>query len=864
MFTKRNIIISQCRFLSGAVILLFLLAASDRNPFPDTPEDRIDRYNRFFPMEKVFLHTDKYIYKPGETVWFKAYITAITGERLPLYSNDLYIKLLDQQSGEIIFRRYPIVDNMVSGYLLLPRSTLEGKYYLTAYTSWMKNNDPGCIFSQELVIIKNNKRKILAEFRLLNAESCMSDSFAAILVVRNQIGKPVPGAEISYSIQEIDRNLKQGNSVTDPMGIAQIRDIIPVRKIGSACFIRFNISSNQGNGRTIFPLPVSSGDILISFITNHGYLLKGQQNRIDFKTVTPYGMPVCCEGEIINSYGKAMMPFKTAISGMGSVTFTPLDDVYKARIISPPGDSLFLLPPVRDSGIYIGYNGKAGGTMHFTAYVTPSGSSIRTTWIATVSHKRYWSSDTVCRQGTQVEIPLPGGAEGLVQVSVFNTESELLYDYLVADKDIHRPLYAVTDKRSYGKRERVIVTVSSSESKRDPGNMDLSLSVSLKIHSENAYNKNIEETMTWEDRFPTPPYHPGATDTAVYLQFGRPFPVDWDRINGQLNTEHERYYNRDGLTGIVYDKRKIPVGYAKVKAVNIANWKSYETQCNESGVFRVLFGSDIIDFNYMNINAFDASGKVTLWPSIDQEFSNAVNSRIQFSGQDIIRQQVADLCKYPFPDLVKTFQYQEKKKKSPVRETKKISSPRQYMDYSSVLEIIKDLKPLDIVNDQIFFKNIPFSYPGQPGSLILVDGMPQGTHISAINNLTPTDIVYINIITSPTEIRHYTNVSYQAVIEIITVRGIAQNRMLPGLSGLDLLELNQEFHAPEYGSEKQAKHDLRTTLYWNPNLVMPAGKDQISLSFFTSDVPGIYMIKIQGFDDTGKPVSAQAEFTVEE
>ena len=88
--------------------------------------------------------------------------------------------------------------------------------------------------------------------------------------------------------------------------------------------------------------------------------------------------------------------------------------------------------------------------------------------------------------------------------------------------------------------------------------------------------------------------------------------------------------------------------------------------------------------------------------------------------------------------------------------------------------------------------------------------------------------------------------------------------MLPGLSGLDILELNQQFQSPDYGNKGQPKHDLRTTLYWNPDLVLPAGKDQHAFFFYTSDIPGIYVIKIQGFDDTGRPVSAQAEFTVQE
>jgi hypothetical protein len=502
--------------------------------------------------------------------------------------------------------------------------------------------------------------------------------------------------------------------------------------------------------------------------------------------------------------------------------------------------------------------------MNFSVHVTGPGSVIKTTWIASVSQKKYWSSEVDLAPDTLTEIPLPENTGGLIQISVFDAKSELLYETVVREKGLKKPLKVATDKKVYSKRERVMVALTFPERNAAEGNYDLSLSVSQKIHAENPYNKNIDEYLTWENRFPTMPYRTGSVDTAIYLQTDKPFPVNWTVIDRHLDADQERYYNRDGLTGIVYDKRKAPVGYAKVKAVNIANWKSYETQCDGSGVFRVLFGSDIIDFNYLNINAFDASGKVTLWPAIDQDFSNAASNRILVSGQDVIRQKVADLCKYPYPDLVESFQYQEKKKKSPERETRKISSPRQYVNYASVLDIIMDLRPLDIINNQLFFRSNPYAYSNQPGALFLVDGVPQGTHVSVINNLTPTDIVYIDILTTQAEIKRYTTVNYPAVIEIITVRGIAQNRMLPGLSGLDILELNQEFHSPDYGQEVQAKHDLRTTLYWDPDLVLPAGKDRGSLSFYTSDIPGIYIIKIQGFDDSGRPVSAQAEFTVEE
>jgi len=852
------------KLLAGPVILILALAASDSVLLPDQPGDRIDWYNKQYPMEKVFLHTDKYLYKAGETVWFKGYIASLNGDRTPLYSNDLYVKLLDQQNDELIYRRYPIVNNVVSGYLSLPKSTERGKYYLLAYTSWMKNSDPVQFFSKEMIVVKNNKRRIIADFRMLDKATCNSDTFAAVLSVRTQTGEPVGGASVTYSIQGIHKNMKQGNSITDPQGLAQIKDGIPLHKIREVCFIKFIISSKQGTGKYIFPLPLLSGDIRLTFNSAQPYLLKGCENRVSFRTQTPNGVPVCCEGEIINQSGKAILSFKSGVNGHGEFSFVPNDRIYRARIIVPPGDSLYILPPVAGSGIYIDYQGIKNNDLSFAVKALPENTSVKTLWIASSSRKKYWSSTIEMTGEAIVDVPLPENREGLVQVSVLDEKGGLLYDNLLKGKSMINPVRIITDKNRYGKRERITAEILLTDKGNINGNLDLSLSVTQKHLAENYHGVNIDEYVNYENRLPDVIFRSEAMDTNAYLMSSKPFPVNWASLASPTGDSKVRYYNRDGLTGIVYDKRKVPVGYAKVKAINIANWKSYETQCDESGIFRVLFGSDIIDFNYLNINAFDASGKTTLWPIVDQDFSKSVNNSLMISEKNLTEQKIADIFKFPYPDVLATFQYPEKKKKSTDREAKKISSPQQYVDYSSVMDIIINLKPLDVINDQIFFKGIQNVYTNPTGALILVDGLSQGTHVNVIHNLTPPDIVYIDILTTPSEIRRYTSLNYLAVIDIITVRGVAQNRMLPGLSGIDMLELNREFRSPDYSLEKASADDIRTTLYWNPGLLIPAQEDRMTVTFYSSDVSGTYVILVQGMDDAGKSVSASAEFTVKE
>ena len=93
------------------------------------------------------------------------------------------------------------------------------------------------------------------------------------------------------------------------------------------------------------------------------------------------------------------------------------------------------------------------------------------------------------------------------------------------------------------------------------------------------------------------------------------------------------FTNLDGLTGTVTDKKENAAQHAKVRVTHITNFRFYETQTNENGDFQILFGSDVIDLNYLNIDAYDALGKVNLVASINQDYSkNCVRNIIQRTG----------------------------------------------------------------------------------------------------------------------------------------------------------------------------------------------------------------------------------------
>ena len=103
------------------------------------------RYNQ--PSDQLFLHLDRNLYHPGDTIRFRAYIrdrkTGIIGSE----SISLYSLLLNQAHQTIDSARFRIIFSTSSGWLKIPPKTPSGNYSVLAYTSMMMNYDPEFVFS---------------------------------------------------------------------------------------------------------------------------------------------------------------------------------------------------------------------------------------------------------------------------------------------------------------------------------------------------------------------------------------------------------------------------------------------------------------------------------------------------------------------------------------------------------------------------------------------------------------------------------------------------------------------------------------------------------------------------------------------
>lgn len=78
------------------------------------------------------------------------------------------------------------------------------------------------------------------------------------------------------------------------------------------------------------------------------------------------------------------------------------------------------------------------------------------------------------------------------------------------------------------------------------------------------------------------------------------------------------------------------------------------------------------------------------------------------------------------------------------------------------------------------------------------------------------------------------------------------------------LQLRREFYSPSYATDAEtASHlpDFRTVLYWAPEVPMSAN-GMGTLSFYSSDVPGKYIVIAEGIARDGTAGSGMTTFEV--
>ncbi|MDB5023634.1 MAG: hypothetical protein JWP78_1389 [Mucilaginibacter sp.] len=125
-------------------------------------------YNKRYPQEKIFIHTDQNIYLGGQALWYKTYLLAYG--KPSLLSKIVYVRLSDAQGKLIKQDKLPLKNSTAYGNISLSDTLHTGWYQLQAFTTWMLNFDEGDFYHQN-IYIQNIHDRANQTFRVSEAKT---------------------------------------------------------------------------------------------------------------------------------------------------------------------------------------------------------------------------------------------------------------------------------------------------------------------------------------------------------------------------------------------------------------------------------------------------------------------------------------------------------------------------------------------------------------------------------------------------------------------------------------------------------------------------------------------------------------------
>jgi hypothetical protein len=724
----------------------------------------------------------------------------------------------------------------------------------------MRNQQPDDAFRKEILVGKYFDKRYRVDILFDQVYYYPGDTLNANIHFVDPAGKSIAATEFGYSLGSFSKVFTRGSGKTDPNGNFHL--MIPLTGFEDVPVLTFDLKSRRLAGEYTVIIPASGTTPDISFYPEGGSLVDGIKVDMAIRCRDPFGIPASLEGEVINRNGQVFQKVKTGISGLGVFSYYPTGDSTFLRITKPSGSSrLFPLPVAAPEGTVLRFSGIRNDTAYFQTESKGDTDEQPGYCLAIAGQKLVYAEQVKLHGEQSIHIPLQGISNEFLQVSVLNFNREVIAERVVLVRGT-AILKVETDRHIYRTRQRVILTAEYSG---EGAGAELATMVSLRQLSFSPMNPTIVQTASGFpfdtlSKYATSPLEPSDIEIMTSgFQL-----VRWPVIFGQTSL-HAAYRKKEGISGVVTDKKDNPAQHAKVRITHIPNFRFYETQTDENGTFNVSFGGDIIDFNYLNIEAYDARGKINLSASVNQEYISGVLKKILSGASGQTNQKILNTVFYGDPDVVYSLRYGPRKYRKTDTEIRKRYDPARYTDYASVLDIIRDIIPCEVVNKTIVFTDSTenFLTTGvQEGAIIVINGLLKGTNCEVLNSLLPSDVTNINISGNIVDVHRYTPLNFQGVIELTTIQGMYRYRQPSVQLGMDILNTLREFNSPDYSLESVTGTDSRKTLYWNPQITVSREHPAL-IMFYTSDIRGTYYGKMEGIDRSGKPVVCDFSFLVE-
>lgn len=747
--------------------------------------------------EKVYVHTDRSSYLCGEILWFKAYVTnAANNEPLSL-SKVAYIEILNKEHQPVLQGKVAIESGSGNGSFTLPLSMESGNYELRAYTNWMKNDSADHYFRKIITIINTTENLDPA--------------------IRNNT--------VHYAA---------------------------------------------------------------AFFPEGGNLVNGLNSLVAFKINDEAGKGVDASGVVVDNANDTVASFQTEKFGMGRFFLTPETGKEYVAIISLRDSTVIKkdLPAAIDNG-YVMHLEDEGNNLKVTVSTVNVHSP--NIYLIAQNNQQVDLSQAASLQDNVARFIINKSnlKEGVSVITLFNENRQPVCERLY----FKRPqkelvIHAKADKPVFDQRDKVNIDLSTVDEsgKSIAGNLSASVYRLDSLQSQSSENiyTYLWLTSNLKGFIENPDYYfkndnaqsQSALDNLLLTQGWRTF----NRKYSDAPASSFNYVPENGghivMGKVTNETTGQPVaGVLVYLSVPGKRVQLYGCVSDAEGLvhfdMKNFYGANQVVLQ-TNTTTSDSSFHLELFSPFSEEYTHYDLPALHVSEDyrdDLeasnLHMEVSnayhekDLQKLQ-PLLMDTLPFYVKPYKTYLLD--------DYTRFITVEEVMREyVAEVNVVKRDKKFHFNTFNYPGyllrdmQPAQvifnkdpLILLDGVPV-FDVSKIMAYDPLKIRKLDVVA---EKYIWGPIVSEGIVSFTTYKGNLPDYSLNPhdvILDYDGLQKQRIFYSPDYSVEKNLQSrlpDFRDVLFWSPT-VKTNDKGTGAISFYTGDVPGKYLVVLQGLASNG-------------
>ncbi len=855
-------------------------------------ESLIEKYLSFrqktIGSDQVFVQLDRNIYRPGDTIFFQAYVRNRFTGNFESSSVSLYALLFNEKKKLADSARFRIDNATATGWMAIPEKAETGKYRFAAFTGMMQNFDPADAFQLDLYIKEPNDHPEKIAITFDKEKYMPGDLVEATIRITDPSGNPVRQQKFKSSFISGKSELKSEESQTNAKGESVVRITLPDTNSAQP---GLNIAIQQNSGKESLKknvaIPFENVRLDIRFLPEGGTYVEGLRQRIGFNATDDKGEPVKVVGLLKNRAGYVLDTIRSGDWGPGSFFCTSQHGLYVEIIKGGGSQKIWTLPLPAANGLCLTVNPSDDNS--FTLEIQSDNYNGEPVTVeGTMNLTRIFTKDLSMTKKQKFTVEASQLPSGVAEITLFDKNHRPVAERLYAINSEKHLLFKIQNSGKpalSAKETELDISVTDGLGNPAEGFFSISVTDSVKGIDAGLFTPGIENVFNYQprlmDKLPQSVLATGFENLSVDDRDLLLMVYGWAKFNwdfNQIKQEENLPVNYDVLNIKLLNINKSQQTGRNLNLISLEGPSIRQLTTDNSGGIEwpldslsaitrmVTLMPDTRDKN-KNLEAmmvvphnhayFKSDRFFTVLPAIStDEYSISLPFQYYSLGEKTIDIKEVTVVGHPGNKKVYQNKYEELYQYTNV---KSLDIP--LLESSSTLEtaIRKLVSPYKWTADNIYLRSSRSFLGGSVPALIVLDGMPIYQNAwSYVSEIPVSEITSLTILSGQRGYSKYGDGSQGGVIFINTrsegakdLSGNSSKWNTQARNGnmvkpLQVYRPVVEFYLP---AKPEADVDpvlqSRATIYWDPEVYF-SGKEPVKIKYNHLKHNGPIVITING------------------